>query len=573
MNNSRTRKGTTVILTSIIVVVLGLLIGVSYAFGELWLRTKIFNFVKSSTPFWVYLFWFIIAPVIIGTAILIYRSETQNSYNRNTGESTKSNKMMLIIPIMLIVGGLGNLIPGTGLAWSKFYRSGHDVREQIADVVTATEAAHPEYLRRSNSVQARRIVEETNNDPAISDTTEIQYSIANDEPAWCAGTHGRVDRLGRKYTTGVVCVKDDGTTARASFDGFVPSVNGAFSTNLAKKIAEAKPGMSVNAMDLRFGIKDGKPFLVAPVTRVVGGLLPRTVPGGVFYVDSSGTMTYDSHATRGEYGVAVVPYRVAEDIRASINDRGSFYCADSRNFNKPRCLEERTSYEDTQQVNGTDAGGVNSENYSEFVLYRSDGTIGMVTPLTFYGKGRNITAYIDVDADEVKDGVYPTATLYEGVSEVSYRAIVQAITPAYTADVTWLVEMDASADTTTASRIFEITPTKPGHMALTIGTATNPEYVVEIEGTLEGDSRDFRWCIYRDAARTGASSEPIECRRQSDPAAGIGTLRGVNLGGSETSTQTPGTTVQVGTDFNLSELSTDELKQLIGAIADELAER
>jgi hypothetical protein len=591
-NNTRTRVG--IAAAIIIPVVVG--VSCAYAFGELWFRTSIFNAVKLGTPFWTLVFWGVIVPLLLGVfaCFMGYNSPwtdpREDRYGRTRTASDeeiarynvrlRQSKIVRRTGIALIVYAIVMMIPGNpvtprGLMASAF-RNGHDTKAALAATITVSDENHPEYLRRANSVQAERLVEELNNDPAISETSDVQYSIANGEPAWCAGAYGRSDNLGRRYTTSVVCVTDTKRVVKATWnDAVVPSLGGNFSTNLAKRIAEQRPGTSAAAEDLRFGIRDGKPFLVLPVTQVTGGMHPHTVPAGVIHVDGAGDMTYDAHATRAEYGVAVVPYAVARDLRGALNHRGGYWCSNERNLNKRRCLAENTPYESTGNI----SGDVNSSNFSEFVLYRADGSIGMVTPLTYFGKGRNITAYFDVNVDEVHAGKMPTATLYEGVNEVSYRTLVQTLTPAYTADLTWLTEIDANADSATASRIFEITPSKPGMMVLTIGTATNPQYFVEVQAGITGDTLEFEWCIYSDNEKQGDEPRKIECRSRADDAAAIGTLRGLNLGGNtEGGNGTDGgdnngNTRPVGTDFDLTKLTTAEIQQLINDAAAELANR
>jgi hypothetical protein len=559
-----------------VVSVLGALLGVSYAFGELWFRTTVFGLAKLGTPFWVLFFWGIVAPLLIGILmILIGRDALDDmSYPRRRGETISETgpKNFIRIGIALVVTAVVLCVPGTpktpGLLLSAALRNGHDTQAEIAENIKVSNDPHPEYLRRANSVQAERLVDELSNDPSISSTSPVQYSVADGQPAWCAGAYGRKDAVGRRSTVAVVCVTDDKNVVRASWqDTNVPSLGGNFSTNLAKKVAEMHPGKSLDEHDLRFGIKDGKPFLVAPLTQISGGMHPRTLPGGVLYIDGAGTLTYDAHAQRGEYGVAVVPYKVAEDLRGSLNHRSGYWCAASWNINKKRCLEQNTPYQDTGSVQGD----VNSENFSEFVLNRADGGIAMVTPLTYYGKARNISAYLDVTVDEVKAGVMPTATLYEGANEVSYKTLVQTLTPAYTADLTWLTEIDGSADTATASRIFEITPSKPGKMVLTIGTATNPQYIVEVDAGLTGETLDFSWCVYSDTEKKGGEPRKIECRSRAEGEAAIGTLRGLNIGNQpEESTNTG---KPVDSTFDLTKLTVDELKALINEAADELANR
>ncbi len=564
MPDSKNKKRNRVIAGTVSATLVALFV-VSYMYGELWFRTSLMNALKASTAMWIFAFWPIIVPIVAGAILLFAAYEVISEWNQTPEKIAKWRKIRIISFAAIAFGMVNLVVPGIGLFGSQAYRVGQDSLREISTNVSESNDQHPEYMERSNSVQATRIVNELLNDVSISSTTPAQYSLVNGKPAWCVGGMGRADRWGRKYTTKVVCIDENNVTTRASFNGVIPSIDGKFSTNLRKAIAEAKPGVSVADEDVRFMIKDGSPLMIVSGTIRRGGIHSITLPAGVFVYDVNGKLTYDAEVTSGEYGIAVLPYKVARDLRASLNSRAGYWCAS--NLNKEKCLKLNTPYESTNTVNGEEQDNVNSENYSEFVLRRADGSIAMVTPLTNYGKGRNITAYLDVNADEVKAGELPRAILYKGVNEVSHRVVVQALTPAYTSDLTWLTEIDATADQATASRIFEITPTKPGFMRLTIGTSTNPQYIVEIDATLGEDSMEFSWCIYTDSS-SGQTAKKIECRKVSDGEAPIGTLRGLNLGTNQPNPATP-----VNPNSDLKELSNEELLQLIKDAAEELANR
>lgn len=545
---------------------LAALFAAAWTYGELWFRTELMNVLKASTSGWLLFFWPIIVPILAGGILVFLAYDHITEWNAKPEAVAKWRKVRLISFAAMAFGVINLAVPGVGLFGSQAYRVGHDSSREISQNVTESTNPHPEYMARANSVQATRIVNELLNDVSISSTTPAQYSLVNGTPAWCVGGMGRADRWGRKYTTKVVCIDENNVTTSASFTGVVPSIDGNFSTNLKKAIAEAKPGVSVADEDVRFMIKDGSPLMVVSGTIRRGGIHSITLPAGVFVYDVNGKLTYDANAESGEYGIAVLPYKVARDLRESLNSRAGYWC--ESNLNKEKCLKLNTPYETTNTVNGEVQEGVNSENYSEFVLRRADGSFAMVSPLTNYGKGRNITAYLDVNADESIAGELPKATLYKGINEVSHRVVVQTLTPAYTSDLTWLTEIDASADQATASRIFEITPTKPGSMRLTIGTATNPQYIVEVDAKLGQDSLEFSWCIYTDGS-SGQTIKQIECRKVSDGEAPIGTLRGLNLGNTQPTNQTPA----VNPDSDLKKLSDEELLQLIKEAAEELANR
>jgi hypothetical protein len=286
----------------------------------------------------------------------------------------------------------------------------------------------------------------------------------------------------------------------------------------------------------------------------------------VFVFDESGAMEYREEVKSGDFEFAVLPYSIAEEVRGALNTRAGYWCMN--HLTKAKCAKKNQALEDTQHVAGqAQQGDVNAENYSEFVLHRANGTIGMVTPLTMYGKGRNVVAYLDVDADTLKANQMPKATLYEGVMEVSNRLLAQTITPAYTADITWITEVGGASDVASGSRIYEVTPTKAGEVVATIGTATNPQYKVTVAASVKDDSLDFTWCI--SDLNTG---KQIECRSRANGEAAIGTLRGIaSQSPAGVTTETEET--KVSKEFDVSELSVDELQQLINDAAKELADR
>jgi hypothetical protein len=107
-------------------------------------------------------------------------------------------------------------------------------------------------------------------------------------------------------------------------------------------------------------------------------------------------------------------------------------------------------------------------------------------------------------------------------------------------------------------------------MLLTIGTATNAQYYVEIEATVSGGSLEFSWCIYGDTRRE-LEARALDCRSRGDGEAPIGTLRGVAIGGSVDAQPTPGELN--GSNLDLSQLSADELKELINNAVEELSRR
>lgn len=572
------KKLVTVALASLLPMAL---IGLSWIFGELWFRTDVAAAVRGMSFGLTILVVGVIAAVA-GSVLLFGGREPERSYHdrydrrtAETEETAQSRKVRNVAGVALIAFAVlwfllpGGVIPGVRLGSSQAARHGHDVRvENLSANITETDAVRPAWLARANSVQADRMINQYLSDPSVGGTTEIQRSSVDSNPAWCAAALNVPDRFGRQYANLVVCLDDEKQLTTAKFTGQAPTIQGSFSSNLRKKVAEMEVGLMIADEDVRYGIKDGKPFMVAATTRYTGWFSNLTVPGEVVAMDEGGNIRLASGSDVQAFDVPVLPVKVARDLRTALNDRGGYWCLN--HLGKAKCLAENTPYEDTQSSAGTKVDGdVNAENYSEFTLQREDGTWVYVTPMTYYGKGRTITGYFEVPAGGVKVGEFPNATLWSGMNEVSHLALVQALTPTYTSDLNWIGEVAADGDTSTASRIFEVTPTAPGAMRLTIGTATNPQYLVDVTAGLDGDDLDFSWCISTDPEKKGEKPRLIECRRRSDGEAPIGTLRGL----ASTTAPTRDGETESGSAMDLSTLTEAELLELIEAAARELARR
>lgn len=572
MNTNKNKKYDTALNVAMVVLPLAVLAGLAWSYGELWLQTYASAAFRAST-FGLTVLIVGIGAAIAGGVLVFGGRPDRYGYSREE-KPAKSRKVRDGAGIAIIAFAVlwfllpGGVIPGVRLGSSQIARHGHDVRvENLAVNIAETKAERPAWLARANSVQAQRTINQYLSDPSVGGTTEIQRSLANGVPAWCAAALNVPDRFGRQYANLVICMDDEKQLAMAKFDGQAPTINGNFSSNLRKKVAELKAGLMIADEDVRYGIKDGKPFMVAATTRYTGWFNNLTVLAEIVVMDESGTIRLESSLTAAEFDVPLLPVKIARDLREALNDRGGYWCLN--HLGKAKCLSRNTPYEDTQSSAGTKVtGDVNAENYSEFTLQREDGTWVYVTPMTYYGKGRTITGYFEVFAGEVKIGEIPKATLWSGISEVSHLALVQALTPTYTSDLNWIGEIAGDGDTSTASRIYEVTPTSPGAMRLTIGTATNPQYLVDVTAGLNGDNLDFSWCISTDPEKKGEKPRLIECRRRSDGEAPIGTLRGL---AASTPSGVQSGTATVNTD--LSKLTDKELVALIEAAAKELAGR
>lgn len=547
---------------ALVVLAPALLVGLVWRFGELWFRTYMSAFIRGIS--------FGLAILIIGIASVV-----ASIFVFPENRSTTKNKVRTFAGIALLVFGIlwfllpGGVVPGVRLGISQGARHGHDVRvENLASKIIESDAQRPTWLARANSVQAQRMVDQYLSDPSVGATTEIQRSNVNGAPAWCAAALNVPDRFNRQYANLVVCMDDEKQMTTAKFDGQAPTIQGSLSSNLRKKIAEAKVGLMLADEDVRYGIKDGKPFMVAATTRYIGWFENLTVPADVVVMGENGEIRLVSASDASKFDVPVLPVTIARKLRESINDRGGYWCLN--HLNKDKCLAQNTPYEDTQSsATAMVKGDVNKENYSEFALQRQDGTWVYVTPMTYYGKTRAIRGYFEVLAGNVTVGQIPSATLWIGMNEVSHLVLSQTLTPTYTSDLNWSSEVAGDGDTSTTSRIFEITPTTPGVLRLTIGTATNPQYLVDVKAAQVGDTLDFSWCISTDPENKGEKPRLIECRRRSDGEAPIGTLRGL---ASQTAPKADGETkVDLATDF--TGFSVAELLEIIDKAARELARR
>lgn len=570
MNNKTKKKP---VWLAIAILVPTVLFGLAWNFGELWFRTDLAAGFRGMS-FGLMILIVGAASVVAGSVLLFGGRPDRYGYSREEKPESSRKARNIGGGALVAFAALwfllpGGVIPGVRLGSSLASRHGHDVRvENLVDKIEESETERPAWLARANSVQAQRVINQYLSDPSVGGTTAIQRSSVEGAPAWCAAALNVPDRFGRQYANMVVCLDDSKQLTTAKFTGQAPTIQGSFSSNLRKKVAEAKVGLMIADEDVRYGVKGGKPFMVAATTRYTGWFANLTVPGEVVVMDESGAIRLETSLTAEQFNVPVLPVKIARDLRASLNDRGGYWCLN--HLGKAKCLAKNTPYEDTQSSAGTQVeGDVNAENYAEFTLQREDGTWVYVTPMTYYGKGRTITGYFEVQAGEVKVGEIPSATLWSGMNEVSHLALVQALTPTYTSDLNWISEVAGDGDTSTASRIFEVTPTAPGAMRLTVGTATNPQYLVDVTAGLSGDDLDFSWCISTDPEKKGEEPRLIECRRRSDGEAPIGTLRGL---ASTTAPVTGGETKEDPVT-DLSSLSKDELLRLIEEAARELATR
>jgi hypothetical protein len=507
----------------------------------------------------------IIAIFVAGvTAVIVPR--LMYSKPKRAGAISITGVVVAVVSLALLLP----VIPGSPARSA--YRSGFDALSRFSENIITTNAPRADYETRLNAAMAENILRASLQDTVawIPNESQPQYSVVDDAPAWCVGLlaqHRVPMAADRVYAKGVMClVEESMKTVRADWDVRVPTTQGSYSTNLHKYIARLQRGMSVAEADVRFYIQNGKPHMLAPVTKVVSaGIDVRRVTAGFVTIDPKGSLKLHTSAKAGEWPVPVVAYGTAEQIRASLNTRGGYYCA--ARLKSAGCVAKAQPLEDTSSIQGAgSAGDPNAGNSTEFVLRREDGRLVMVTPLTPYGNSRNVVAYLEVIVDELAGIKTPTAVLYNVAAEASGLSIAQAVTAAYTADIAWTSEVTEPEAQKSASRIFEITPAGAGEVVATIGNATNPEYLLRVKPALKDGSLQFSYCIH-----AYGTNEELDCRVSTQPAARIGTLRGVaSADDGQTSVQTP---VTVDGSLNLDEMTDDELRLLGVAILDEMTRR
>lgn len=492
----------------------------------------------------------------------LIRSRAKKQFHETRSKMTLIGLVLASIMLLLLLP----VVPGSPARQA--YRAGFDSLAKFSDEVVETEVERPAYSERLNAVMAENILRASMQDTAswIPEDVQPQYSVVDNQAAWCVAflaQHRIPVLLDRVYAKGVMCLLEETMkTVQADWNTYVPTVRGAYSTNLRKMVARFERGLSVAESDVRYYIQDGKPYVLAPVTKVVGnGFDGRRVTAGFITINPEGTMMLHKTAKAGEWPVPVIAYSTAAQVRESLNTRAGYYCR--TRLKSPGCVKKINPLEDTSSVAGINgAGDPNYGNSTEFVLRRADGRLVMVSALTPYGNSRNVVAYLEVVVDELESEQVPAATLYSVRAEASGLSIAQAVTAAYTADISWTSEVTDASAQKAASRIYEITPGAKGEVVATIGNATNPEYLLRVRPTLSDGSLRFSYCMY-----TYDTNAKVDCRESTQSAARIGTLRGV--------AQERGDVVNENVDVRTSlvELTDAELAKLGVQIIEELARR
>lgn len=535
----------TVTISIIIAAIMGL-VALLVAVSPLLIGTQLYSVYRFGAPFWTYLVWTVLGALglfVLGFSLMSRAQAASNTTKAAVGYVTGGTAVVVAIVL------LGSFVVRGTPQHDVLTRNGYDSRRAYVENLTEQVGGMPTYQRRLNFAQAKNILASNLEDAAVQSTTEPRYSVVNGEAAWCVAGRGPGDTLGRQWTRSVICLKDDGESiVTARFEGRVKTLGGNFSSNLAKAVARLRRGLQIDGGDLRFGIKHNKPFAVVPVTQVGGSYEhPITVPAGVVTIGPKGQLAYHREVARGELPVPVISTAIAEQIRGALNTRSGLWCQER--LMNDACRTRNIPLEDTTSIGGTEdaATDPNAGNASEFVLRTDSGRLVMVTPLTRWGQGRNVVAYLSVPVDEVKAGHIPAATLYKVKPQVAYSRIAQVITATYAKALGYTGE-------DSARKIYEITPSAPGQAVATIGTPENPEYSVVIETERAKKSLDFRFCVqnYRTQIQ-------IECRQATGGVAPQDALeRGaaVNPSGDTTGTTTSGADLsQVPTSELIAELS------------------
>lgn len=476
--------------------------------------------------------------------------------------------LFIVVPICLVAAAayaiwnrIGNwgvsfaivaaiVILGVGFkpAWQSEWR----VYRDYGSAVTESKKL-PDWQMRVNRPQARIDIQRSLGDTRgkLGDPTYIPDAPGG--PAWCATitAEATIDRV---WTTAVACLPDlkGRKTQIAKFPAAtVGSWDGEWSSNLRNQVVEEERGLHFREQDAYGYIdKDGKPHLIAPVTRLSGSITTiHEVPAGVVEFGPDGTAKYRPNVERVGIPGPVMPMLIAENIRAGLNARDGLVSYDKPNRNK-------NAYQSTSDGDVSDP---NSDNPTEFVLRRCDPgsapadrpadstttvddcknpRVVYVTPLTPYGTGRNVTAYLEVEADVVHDGKLPKATLYRlPEPQAATGTIAQTIASLYDADLSWATDNNGGASNNLA-RLFELTPTGPDSLVATIGVGSKSIYRLYIDPTSDDNGTFGQMCIH-----SFADDKKIRCDSADAQPLPVGSIRGIAQSGDGTDPESPTTPI------------------------------
>lgn len=276
-----------------------------------------------------------------------------------------------------------------------------------------------------------------------------------------------------------------------------------------------------------FAVCDGEtPKLYMPATKMkFEGLLTYRVPAGVVIYDGhTNEFSYEEELTVN--GFAVYPSSLAQSQRESTVYGEGFW-----NYAMSKAGFETT--------NETDEEDTNASNSTEFVLENLTGKqTDYVTPLTPRGSSSSVVALATVEASTVKSGELNklVINMYDQPRQAPSTVasnIVSTVLSGYKAN---------------GLTVFEVVPSKGGNWTATIGKNQSILYRAVIDA-------DGNTSLY-DADGVSVSEDEVDGEEPGNTAENEKPSSSANVEGKK-----------------VEDMSVEELKQLMNAITEELAER
>ncbi|RKS04671.1 hypothetical protein DFP74_0231 [Nocardiopsis sp. Huas11] len=312
-------------------------------------------------------------------------------------------------------------------------------------------------------------------------------------------------------------------------------VGGMLWANLAREINQERRWVRFSEDDVYSFCDGDTPKVVVPLTRQTGLFAVTLRPAGVAVYDgSTGDLSF---AAEADVPGPSYPITLAERQRASSSAMDGFGA----------WIAGRAGWEPSDEE-------VTSGNNSEFGLLTTDGP-AWVTPMTRRGSATSISAISTVPS-RLEDGGLATVTVHElEEAWVSPSAIEQRIQADYRDIPNWQNLV-----------VMEIAPTSGETWSASIGNEQNILYRVQGRGDLMGDEAT---CLYR------ADGSEIRCGSLADSdGRGVGTQYGED-GEPLDPAEAPADPAEGPGDpsGDLEELSDEELRGLLDAVAEELGSR
>lgn len=286
-------------------------------------------------------------------------------------------------------------------------------------------------------------------------------------------------------------------------------------------LANVPLNVTFNAGDLYAYCEDGEPRIVVPLKSLDGFWFPTWSAYGAAVYDGS-TGVIDIVTDTSDLPGPVYPISLAATQRSAMNATSDFW----------DYLFGRSGFETTDG----DEGDPNFGNTAEFglrFLGQRDG--GYVTPLTPRGDSTSIVALSVIDSTTATFGERNPVTVYrypDGQSRVANTAIVQSMKSEYS----WM------PDWASGLRVFEIVPGADGAWVASLGQSQSVVYRAVIDA--DGSAVLFDANGEEVTRTSGAGAEP-----------------------SMPGTETP------DIDSDLSDLTSEQLRELAEAILNELTSR